>query len=82
MLYNTSYPFHLIQDLMQIPFGRDVYVISDATYKELQQTQAENEIAVLQKRLSAYESSANQLRETIAELQTEHGLLPEAPKDK
>ncbi len=77
-LYNRS-PFQLIDNMSQLPFGIDnVYVISDAKYAELRKTQAEQEIAVLTKRLNAYEKSANQLRETITELQTEHGLLPEA----
>ena len=77
-LYNRS-PFQLIDNMSQLPFGMDnVYVISDAKYAELRKNQAEQEIAVLTKRLNAYEKSANQLRETITELQTEHGLLPEA----
>lgn len=76
-LYNRS-PFQLINDLANIPFGGDVYVISDAKYAELKQKQAEDEIAVLSKRLLAYEKSAEQLRATITDLQTEHGLLPEA----
>ena len=77
-LYNRS-PFQLIDNISQLPFGIDnVYVISDAKYAELRKNQAEQEIAVLTKRLNAYEKSANQLRETITELQTEHGLLPEA----
>jgi hypothetical protein len=77
-LYNRS-PFHLIDHMSQLPFGVDnVYVISDAKYAELRKNQAEQEIAVLTKRLNAYEKSADQLRATITELQEEHGLLPEA----
>ena len=77
-IYNRS-PFQLIDNMSQLPFGMDnVYVISDAKYAELRKNQAEEEIAVLQKRLSAYEKSAEQLKATITELQTEHGLLPEA----
>ena len=41
--YNLS-PFHLINDMAQIPFGGDVYVISDAKYAELRQKQAADEI--------------------------------------
>lgn len=78
--YNLS-PFHLINDMAQIPFGGDVYVISDAKYAELRQKQAADEIAVLQKRLLAYESAANQLTKTINELQIEHGLLPKASEE-
>ena len=75
-------PFQLIDNIMQLPpFGTDVYVISDSEYKKIRQKQAEDEIAVLQKRLEAYERSAEGLKATIAELQTEHGLLPEASED-
>ena len=69
----------MIDNMSQLPFGVDnVFVISDAKYAELRKNQAEQEIAVLQKRLNAYEKSAEQLKTTITELQTEHGLLPEA----
>jgi hypothetical protein len=77
-LYNQT-PFHLIDHMSQLPFGVDnIFVISDAKYAELRKNQAEQEIAVLTKRLNAYEKSAEQLKATITELQTEHGLLPEA----
>ena len=76
-IYNN--PFRLIDDLMQLPpFGSDVDVISDSKYKEVRKKQAEQEIAVLQNRLEAFERSADSLKTTIAELQTEHGLLPPA----
>ena len=85
MLSNSLYrsPFQLIDSVMQLPpFGSgDVYVISDSEYKKIRQKQAEDEIAVLQKRLEAYERSATSLKATIAELQTEHGLLPEASEE-
>ena len=84
MLSNSLYrsPFKMIEDVMQLPpFGTDVYVISDSEYKKIRKTQAENEIAVLQKRLEAYERSANSLQATIDELRKEHDLLPEASED-
>ena len=85
MLSNSLYrsPFQLIDSVMQLPpFGSgDVYVISDSEYKKIRQKQAEDEIAVLQKRLEAYERSAESLKTTITELQTEHGLLPEASEE-
>lgn len=84
MLSHSLYrnPFQLIDSVMQLPpFGTDVYVISDSEYKKIRQKQAEDEIATLQKRLEAYERSAEGLKATIAELQTEHGLLPEASED-
>ena len=74
-------PFQLIDNIMQLPFGSDVYVISDSDYKKIRQKQAEDEIAVLQKRLEAYERSAFSLQETIDELRKENELLPEASED-
>ena len=72
-------PFQVIDDLLTIPPTQEtIYVVSDSQYKELKQKQAVEEISVLQKRLKSYESTAQSLRETITELQTEHGLLPEA----
>ena len=74
MLYKQS-PFTLVNDLMNIPFGSDVFVISDEKYKELKKKQAVDEIAVLERRLESYEKAADRLRETIASLNEEHGLL-------
>ncbi len=75
-------PFQLIDDIMQLPFGSDVYVISDSEYKKIRKKQAEDEIAVLQKRLEAYERSALSLQETINELRSEHDIaLPEASEE-
>ena len=75
-------PFQLIDNIMQLPpFGSDVYVISDSEYKAIRKKQAEDEIAVLQKRLEAYERSARGLQETIDELRKEHELLPEASEE-
>jgi antitoxin component HigA of HigAB toxin-antitoxin module len=60
---------------MQIPLRGEVYVISDAKYKELQQKQAQDEITVLERRMQSYERTADDLRQTIAGLRKEHGLL-------
>ena len=84
MLSNSLYrnPFLLIDSVMQLPpFGTDVYVISDSEYKQIRKKQAEDEVATLQKRLEAYERSAESLKATITELQTEHGLLPPASEE-
>ena len=75
-------PFQLIDNIMQLPFGSDVYVISDSEYKKIRKRQAEDEIAVLQKRLEAYERSALSLQETIDELRSEHEIaLTEASEE-
>ena len=78
-IYSTR-PFQLVNDLMSIPFGQDVYVVSDAKYKELQQEQAQKEITILQNRLASYEQAADRLRETIVALHKENDLLPPAPE--
>ena len=77
----TNNPYTLVSDLTNIPFGSDVYVISDEKYKELKQKQAREEISVLERRLESYEEAATKLRDTIAALNEEHGLLP-PPTDK
>ena len=75
-------PFQLIDNIMQLPFGSDVYVISDSEYRKIRKKQAEDEIAVLQKRLEAYERSALSLQETIDELRSEHQIaLTEASEE-
>ena len=74
--YNS--PFNLIRDLSTIPFGQDVYVVSDSVYKELRQKQAKEEITVLQNRAEHYDKAAANLRSTILQLQKEHDLLPPA----
>ena len=69
-------PITLVKDLSNIPFGSNVYIVSDEKYKELKQNQAREEIAVLERRLESYEEAATKLRDTIAALNEEHGLLP------
>jgi len=71
----------LINSMLNLPFGSDVYVISDSEYQKLQQTSAERQISRLEKKLESYEYSADRIRQRIVQLQTEHGLLPEAAKE-
>ena len=72
-------PFDLFDEFVAPTLrGRQVYVVSDAQYKELQAKQAKDDIAVLENRLQCYEEAADKLRANITQLQTEHGLLPEA----
>ena len=77
--YNS--PFNLIHDLNLVPFGQDVYVVSDSKYKELKQKQAKEEIAVLVNRAEHYDKAAAKIRETIVELQAEYDLLPPAKEE-
>ena len=55
-----------------------VYVVSDSEYKELQQKQAKNEIRDLEDELKVHRRLCERLETRIADIQTEHGLLPEA----
>ena len=78
MSYYRS-PFQLIDDIFSAPLNSsNVYVVSDEQYKRLRTQQAQDEIAVLQHRLESYEKAAENLRTTIAEIQKEHEILPEA----
>ena len=79
MFYNT--PFQLLDSLSQLPFGSNVYVISDTEYKEYKQKQAAQEIEVLEERAKSYEKTAMSIRKTILELKQEAGLLPKAEDD-
>ena len=71
----------LINSMLNLPFGSDVYVISDSEYQKLQQTQAERQIQRLQKKLESYEYSADRIRQRIADIQVQHGLLPEEAEE-
>lgn len=59
----------------QLPFGSDVYVVSDSEYKKYKQQQAKEEIEVLENRAQSYEKTALSLRQTIKELREENNLL-------
>lgn len=71
-------PFHIktnISAFDQLPFGSDVYVVSDSEYKKYKQQQAKEEIEVLENRAQSYEKTALSLRQTIKELREENNLL-------
>ena len=71
-------PFNLkskISAFDQLPFGSDVYVISDSEYKKYRQNEALKEIDVLEGRAVSYEKAAESIRRTIAELREENDLL-------
>lgn len=71
-------PFNLksqISAFDQLPFGSDVYVISDSEYKKYRQNEALKEIDVLEGRAASYEKAAASIRRTIAELREENDLL-------
>lgn len=71
-------PFNLkasISPFDQLPFGSEVYIVSDSDYKKYKQQQAEEEIEVLENRAQSYEKTALSLRQTIKELREENNLL-------
>ena len=58
-----------------LPFGSDVYVISDSEYKKYRQNEALKEIDILEGRAVSYEKAAESIRRTIADLREENDLL-------
>ena len=58
--------------------GNSVYVISDSEYKKYQQQECLKEVEILENRARSYEETAASIRETILELKTEAGLLPQS----
>ena len=69
-------PFHLLHSLNQLPFGSDVYVVSDTQYQELKQKEAKQEIEILESRVKSYRKTADLIEQEIESIQKEAGLLP------
>ena len=65
----------------QMPFGSEVYVVSDSEYKKYKQQQAKEEIEVLENRAESYEKTALSIREIIKELREENSLLSSDTKE-
>ena len=65
----------------QMPFGSEVYVVSDSEYKKYKQQQAKEEIEVLENRAESYEKTALSIRQVIKELQEENNLLSSDTKE-
>lgn len=77
-------PFHLqphITGYSEIPFGSDVYVISDSEYKKYKQEEAKKEIAVLESRAESYEKTAASIRQTVKEIREENNLQLNSSED-
>jgi len=73
-----STPFSLLDNLARAPFGSSVYVVSDSQYQEYKKREAEKEIEVLESRARAYEKTAELIKEEIASIKKQVGLLPES----
>ena len=76
-----STPFSLLDSLTRAPFGSSVYVVSDSQYEEYKKREAEKEIEVLEARARAYEKTAEMIKEEIASIKKQVGLLPESTDD-
>jgi hypothetical protein len=75
MSYYQS-PFQMLTALSSIPYGKDVYVVSDSQYQELRQKEASKEIEILRGRAAAYRKTADLIEDDIMRIQKEVGLLP------
>lgn len=74
--YRTPFQIkNYISAFDQMPFGSEVYVVSDSEYKKYKQQQAKEEIEVLENRAESYEKTALSIRKVIQELREENNLL-------
>ena len=73
-IYNRSL-FHLLTSLDELPYGKDVYIISDDQYKQLKKSEAEREIQMLRNRADDYRKTADLIDEEIKQIQKQAGLL-------
>ena len=72
-IYNRSL-FHLLTSLDELPYGKDVYIISDDQYKQLKKSEAEREIQVLRNRADDYRKTADLIEEEIKQIQKQIGI--------
>ena len=75
MSYYQS-PFQMLTSLSTLPYGKDVYVVSDTQYQELRQKEASKEIEILRSRAAAYRKTADLIEDDILRIQKDVGLLP------
>ena len=77
-IYNRSL-FHILSSLDELPYGKDVYIISDEQYKRLKQSEADREIKMLQNRANDYRKTADLIDEEIKQIQKQAGVIRPAP---
>ena len=77
-IYNRSL-FHILSSLDELPYGKDVYIISDDQYKQLRQSEADREIKILQNRANDYRKTADLIDEEIKQIQKQAGIKRPAP---
>ena len=72
--YNRSL-FHVITSLDELPYGKDVYIISDEQYNQLRQSEVNREIQNLQNRANDYRKTAHLIDEEIKQIQKQAGVI-------
>ena len=77
-LYNRSL-FHLLSSIDDLPYGKDVYIISDEQYNKLRRTEVDREVQILQNRADDYRKTADLIDLEIKEIQKQAGVVRPAP---
>ena len=77
-IYNRSL-FHILASLDELPYGKDVYIISDQQYKDLKKSEANREIQILQNRANDYRKTADLIDEEIKQIQKQAGIEVSVP---
>ena len=77
-LYNRSL-FHLLSSIDDLPYGKDVYMISDEQYNKLRRTEVDREVQILQNRADDYRKTADLIDLEIKEIQKQAGVVRPAP---
>ena len=77
-IYNRSL-FNIITSLDELPYGKDVYIISDEQYKQLRQSEVNREVQILQNRANDYRKTADLIDEEIKQIQKQAGVKRPAP---
>ena len=77
-LYNRSL-FHLLSSIDDLPYGKDVYIISDEQYNKLRRTEVDREVQILQNRANDYRKTADLIDLEIKQIQKQAGVIRPAP---
>ena len=77
-LYNRSL-FHLLSSIDDLPYGKDVYIISDEQYNKLRRTEIDREVQILQNRANDYRKTADLIDLEIKQIQKQAGVVRPAP---
>lgn len=72
-LYNRSL-FHLLSSIDDLPYGKDVYIISDEQYNKLLRTEVDREVQILQNRADDYRKTADLIDLEIKQIQKQAGV--------